>query len=278
MRVFIIFVILIGSSSGLHASFDTKKGAKPLAMGCAYVGLSGSVESFYYNPAGLWLISYPTASGFYSTPYNLKELRTSTFGVAWPFASGTAGASVESYGFDLYRESTASVAWSGAIKQVVSFGVMVNYHHLAIKGGGDASTAGVDAGILLRPHEKIMVGFSARNINRPSIAGDDLPQAASLGISFQALPNWVVTADLYKDIRFPSDVRVGSEYKIADRIMLRGGLASDPSRVSGGLGIDVGFGQIDYAFYTHRELGLTHAVSLTYFFKRKPPRVLKTSL
>ena len=40
-----ILIILLFVAGNLHASFDTKKGARPLAMGGAFVAAGGSDQS-----------------------------------------------------------------------------------------------------------------------------------------------------------------------------------------------------------------------------------------
>ncbi|NUM81915.1 hypothetical protein HUU42_14045, partial [bacterium] len=77
------FLLLSVCAYSLEAS-DTKKGARALGMGGAYVALANTNDAFYYNPAGLWQLTNPQIQAFYSAPFNLRDLATTTFNVMYP--------------------------------------------------------------------------------------------------------------------------------------------------------------------------------------------------
>jgi hypothetical protein len=258
-----------------YASFDNKKGARPLGMGGAFVAAANSGDALYYNPAGLWLINYPLIQAFYSVPFNITDLTTAACTVTYPSKLGNGTVNFESYGFELYRETTLSLAYSQAFRQKLIYGIVLNVDHLTIKNGGSASTVGMDAGLLFKPNEKITLGFSARNINRPSIAREALPQVVSFGLSYGVLEALTLNADLVKDIKFPADIRVGAEYQFFGKLFIRIGTASEPSRFSAGIGLDFGAGAMDYAVYSHSDLGVTHAVSLSFHLHRRTSHEIK---
>lgn len=271
IRLSLFFLLLF---QPLHASFDTKKGTRPLGIGGAFTGLANSVDAVYYNPAGLWLLSAPAGLVYYSAPFGLKDLQTVSGVGVYPMPWGTPAVHVESYGFDLYRETTLGATFSRSIGERLAWGATVNYYHLRIQDAGSASALGLDAGLLTRPHEKLSIGFFARNVNRPSIAGEKLPQIFSMGAAVAATSFLTIAVDAYKDVRFPVDVRVGTEYRFLDRFSLRAGMSSDPSRFSAGAGFEAGPAIFDYAFYTHPDLGVTHAFSVGFRIGKTPLREL----
>ncbi len=271
--VFLCIGILIAQN--VSASFDTKKGARPLGMGGAFTAAANSGDAVYYNPAGLWLISNPNVQAFYSVPFNISDLTTAAFNFTYPAAFGNGTINFESYGFDLYRETTIGLAYSQSFRQKLIFGLAFNYYYLAIRNGGSAGTPGMDIGLLFKPHEKITLGFSSKNMNRPSISHDKLPQVFCLGVSYRILDALTLNTDIYKDVKFPTDIRAGAEYQFLGKLFLRIGVASEPSRFSAGLGFDFGPAAIDYAIYSHPDLGVTHAVSASLHLHRKPLRQIK---
>jgi len=271
--VLLIYLVLV---QAVAASFDNKKGARPLALGGAFTGMANNGDAYYYNPAGLWQLNNPNGQFFYSAPFNLKDLNTIDFNFTNPFSFGNGTVNFESYGFDLYRETTFGLAYSNAISDRLAYGVSVNYYHLQIQSAGTGQTFGLDAGLLFKPHEIVSIGFFGRNINRPKLAHEELPQVFSLGASVRVLEPLAVNVDLYKDVKFPADVRVGAEYQFFEKLFLRLGVSSKPSRFSAGLGFDFGYGSFDYALYTHPDLGVTHALSATIHLNRKPLREMRT--
>jgi hypothetical protein len=273
--VIIFFVIFTSIHSNIYASFDTKKGARPLGMGGAFVAAANTGDAMYYNPAGLWVINNLQLQAFYSVPFNMTDLATTAFNFTCPTKLGNGTVNFESYGFDLYRETTIGLAYSQSFRHKLVYGLAFNYDFLAIKNGGSAGTLGVDMGILFKPHNNIILGFSSRNVNRPAIAHDKLPQVFSFGISYHILGDLTLNTDLYKDVKFRTDIRVGAEYQLLGKLFLRIGTASDPSRFSAGIGFDFGAGEVDYAMYTHPELGVTHSASVSLYLHRKAPREIK---
>lgn len=260
-----------------YASFDTKKGARPLGMGGTFVAVANTGEALYYNPAGLWLINNPNVQTFYSAPFNLKELGTTAFNFTYPSSVGNATVNFETYGYDLFAETTFGIAYSQSFKERLIYAAVINYNHLNIKNTGAAGTIGIDLGLMFRPHEVVTLGFASRNVNKPEIAHDPLPQTFSMGASIHMIDPLILNVDVYKDVKFPVDVRFGAEYQFFDKLFLRAGMASEPSIFSAGLGFDFGKGAVDYAIYSHPDLGVTHAVSASFHIQRLPLRVLKSS-
>jgi hypothetical protein len=277
MKLSVWTVVAVAMLQGpmIHASFDNKKGARPLGMGGAFVAQADDADAGYYNVAGWWRLTTPQLRGFYSVPFNLTELNTLACTAVYPFSRGSAAVVIESFGFDLYRETSAGAGFAGAFRERIAWGAAVYYHHLRIKDGGSAATLGSEFGLLVRPHASLHVGATGRNLHRPKLAGETLPQSLAAGVSWQPVRDLTVNADIYRDLRFDADLRFGVEYRIHPRWQIRTGIGSEPSRFSAGTGIDFEQGAVDYAFYTHPDLGITHAVSLSVLLGRKPHRELK---
>ncbi len=268
-------LLLMFVQSSLLASFDTQKGARPLGLAGAFVAIADNPDAVYYNAAGLWQINQWSAQAFYSAPFNMRDLSTISFVMAFPWKRGTAGAMFESYGFDLYRETTLSVSYAYAFRNRFAAGVSVNYYHLSIHSGGQAGIAGASVGALFRPHSLVQIGCQARNITRPRIAGEVLPQSMVFGVGIMPSEQVTIGLDAYKDFRFPTDVRGGVEYRPHPALALRVGVGRDPSRLSAGLGIHLKLARLDYAIYTHPELGVTHAISAGITLNKRESRRLE---
>lgn len=276
-KTILSIILLLVFAGKLYASFDTKKGARPLGMGGTFVAVANTGDAMYYNPAGLWQIGNPYAQAFYSAPFNIKDLGTTAFNFTYPFSIGNSAFNFESYGSDLYRETTFGFAFSRSFREKLAYGIVFNYEHLSIKNAGSAGTIGMDIGLMFRPHESVTLGFAARNFNQPEIKRDPLPQTFTIGASIRMIDPLILNIDVYKDIQFATDVRFGAEYQFFEKLFLRVGMAREPSLFSAGLGFDFGKGVIDYALYSHPDLGITHAISASFHIQRMPARVLKTT-
>lgn len=271
-----IFLLLMMTAEA-KASFDTRKGARALGMGGAFVAHAGNGDAVYYNPAGLWQLDCFHGRLFYSSPYNMTELTTLTANVTYPTVYGNGTVNFETYGYDLYRETIFGIAYSQAYRKKLVYGILLNYYHLYIKDGGTAGTMGLDGGLLVKPHDDWTLGAYFRNINRPKIARETLPMVLAGGVSYEGLPQLRINLDVHKDIRFPAEVRMGLEYEIFKQLALRTGFSTEPSRFSAGFGFDFSAGVMDYAFYTTPNLGISHAVSLSLYLNRQPNKKIKSS-
>jgi len=75
-----------------------------------------------------------------------------------------------------------------------------------------------------------------------------------------------------KDVRFPLSFRAGMEYNLMEYIDIRGGVGTEPSIYSGGIGINYDVLQLDYSIHNSVDLGLTHQVGVTVNFGGKKAR------
>jgi hypothetical protein len=80
---------------------------------------------------------------------------------------------------------------------------------------------------------------------------------------------------LEKDIRYNFSLRGGIEYELMKYISLRSGFSNEPSTYSAGIGIHYSMFSLDYAFFTHNDLGITHQAGLIISFGSDESRNVK---
>lgn len=266
IKVGAVFLMCIIYTHQIFAGFErSDAGARVVALGSAFVGMADDSWAVFYNPAGLSRGRLPEISAFYSPqPFGLNELRSVAFVAFYPTSFGALGASVRSFGFSLYKETSVGVSYANEIGGIL-VGTTLNYHSVSISRYGSAGTLGIDVGILVPVFQNLGWGIATKNINAPKIgeAREKLPQTFTAGISYQPLSSLSFVLDYAKEIGFAAGPRFGLEYWIVDAIALRTGVASEPSSYALGLGFRYSFIQLDYVFTTHRELGLTHQASIT---------------
>lgn len=282
-RLLIIIVILIVSFRFNYAQFELLDlGAKPIAIGGAFTSLANNSNAVYYNPAGISQLPFREVSIFYSpAPYGLKELANGSVNFVEPTKFGAFGLSAKTYGFELYKELTVTATYANNYKKKIYYGFNINYYNLKIQNYGSASTFGVDVGALAYLTDFLRWGFTAFNLNRPKIGTQDdkLPQVYRTGLSVQPRTDLNIALDIEKDTRFPVSIKAGIEYSLYDLVDLRAGIGTEPSKFSGGIGLHYSLFEIDYGFYNHQDLGLTHQGTITINFGgEKGRKMIKSSL
>lgn len=283
IRILPVIILFLVSFRITYSQFELIDiGAKPISMGGAFTSLANNSNAVYYNPAGISQLPFREVSIFYSpAPFGLKELANGSVNFVQPTKFGAFGLSAKTYGFELYKEITATLTYANNYNRKIYYGANINYYNLKIQNYGSASTFGIDIGAMAYLTDFLRWGFSAFNLNRPSIGTqkDKLPQVYRTGLSIQPRTDLNFVLDVEKDTRYTASVKAGIEYTMYDMINLRAGIGTEPTKFSGGVGFCYSLFEIDYGFYNHQDLGLTHQGTITINFGgEKGRKMIKESL
>jgi len=272
----IVWLLLIGMNliicRNLLARFDDfPVGARSLAMGGTYVALANTAEAIFLNPGGLSQITGTEISLFYQKPFGLDDVNIGSASASVPLWRTRLNLGLLTLGNSLYQEQVFFLAYSKSHQGRIYYGVGLKYQSIKIDGYGSDGTLGVDIGLVVPIHRQLSLGFVAKNINRPSVgkSREKLPQTFSTGLALYPHPRMILNLEIFKDVRFEQEIRFGVEFKAFDNLALRTGTSNNPSRFSAGFGIHVNRFTVDYAFFTHNDLGLTQQMSFSIHFGRK---------
>jgi hypothetical protein len=281
---------LFADTSGA-AFLQIGDGARPLALGGAYTAGSGSVDSIYYNPAGLatlddkemsithsdWLegMSFDVASYGQSTAYG-------TFAISALRLGGTQD------GRDANRQETGSfstddmsflLSYSHLIGSMIGVGTNLKYLRSTI-GIDKASTYALDFGAIARtPGQRLSFGASVLNIGSGLQfidQTDHLPLTLAVGAACQPINPLQLTLDFKHQPHDQfSEVDAGAEYWIGP-FALRAGYAAPVEGTDtsldameyfrGGIGLKVSRFRADYTLAPYGDLGLTQRFTLSVLF------------
>ncbi|TDI78692.1 MAG: ComEA family DNA-binding protein [Caldithrix sp.] len=272
----IFWLLLIGINllicRNLQAGLgDFPVGARSLAMAGTYVALANTADALFLNPGGLSQITGTEISLFYQKPFGLDDVNIGSVSASFPLWRTRLNLGLLSLGNSLYQEQVFLIAYSKSYQERIYCGIGLKYQSVEIAGYGSDGTLGIDIGWVVAIHQQLSLGFAAKNINRPSIgkSREKLPQTFSTGLALYPHPRMILNLEIFKDVRFEQEIRFGVEFKAFDNLALRTGTANNPSRFSAGFGIRVNRFTVDYAFFTHNDLGLTQQMSFSIHFGRK---------
>jgi hypothetical protein len=244
-------------------------GARQIAMSGSDVALSDDVFSIFNNPAGLAQLNWRELGLYYSpAPFGFKELANEYMAYTEPLSFGSASLGVMSYGYDLYREVKILPSLSMRFFNKFFVGFTITIHHISIMGYGSKTAYYLNAGCLYYITNDLRSGFSITNINRATFTTnqDPIPIILKTGFSYNIINNFSLNTALEKDIKFNLSFMSGINYDITENFSLRIGFANEPSKFSGGIGINISSFNFDYAFFTHPDLGVTHQAGITISF------------
>jgi hypothetical protein len=250
-------------------------GARQISLANSDAAQSDDVFSLFTNPAGLAQINWREVGVYYSpSPFGLSELANGYVAYVEPLGFGSAGIGGMTYGFDLYRESKIIGVFSYNYLNKFFIGAALNFHSVAIQSYGEHSTFYFNLGGLVYLAKELRWGFAANNINRASFGSDDgqIPMPLNTGVSYDPISNATINFGIEKDLEYNPSFKFGLEYEIIRYLALRSGVSTEPDRYTFGIGINYSLINFDYAFFTHKDLGLTHQAGIIISFGSDAPR------
>lgn len=273
MRLLFTLLLLIELTAITFAQYTP--GARQISMANSDVALSNDVFSLFSNPAGLSQINWREVGIYYSpAPFGLTELSNGYIAYNEPFNFGSLSIGGMTYGFELYRESKVVLGYSYNYENILFAGISINYHNYSIQNYGSTGVFYLNVGGLVYILDELRWGFYVDNLNKASVANldDQIPMVFVTGLSYDVIKDFSLNFALEKDIKFNPSVKFGVEYDIIEYLSLRAGTSNEPSRFTAGVGINYSLFSLDYAFFTHQDLGLTHQAGIIISFGKEGSR------
>jgi long-subunit fatty acid transport protein len=274
LRVIFVYIFCLVYTSSAWSAFDNYgSSARILSLGDASVALTDEPSVMRANPGALGFIPQKGIQASLSRLYDLDELAERDVLLAWPFSSFSLGAGFYVFGKnDYYQESVMNFAFAYRINNRLSLGTNLKYMQASFSEDyGDLSAFSLDVGSAYQINEKIQVGLTAINLNRPHLVkkSDDIPTNFALGAVLLLFPEVSLHLDLTYEDRYKEQLHFGQEIKLVKNLPLRFGIQTSPARYALGLGFVSDKLAFDYAYLNHSILGNTHKVTFTYRWGRR---------
>ncbi|HSL90599.1 MAG TPA: hypothetical protein VK870_14950 [Ignavibacteriaceae bacterium] len=274
MKILVLFALVsIQFTYPLYAQYNP--GARQIAMSNSDVALSNDVFAVFNNPSGLAQMNWREVGVYYSpAPFGISEMANGYIAYHEPTVFGSLSIGGMTYGFDLFRESKIKLSYAYNYLNKFFGGVSINYHNYSIQNYGSQGAFYLDIGGLTYLTNEFKLGFIVHNLNRASLANvdDQIPTVINLGVSYDLMDVLSVNMALEKDISFKPSIQFGIDYELIEYLSLRTGFSNQPSRYSAGIGINYSIFSLDYAFFTHQDLGLTHQTGVIISFGKEMSR------
>jgi hypothetical protein len=259
---------------------DVAVGARPLALGGAFVAIADDANAIYWNPAGLarmdgirlmgtraWLFGVPDLHVDY-VAFKAPDLGPISFGFGWLSASLK----------DIQSENTFILSLARDGIGPLSAGFNLKYFRLDAPGyeryndpayDGAASAWGFDLGALMQLRRNFTVGLSARNLNEPEISllsttadPDVISRRLHIGAAYLFRETVVLTADMTSETGDLGNLHLhaGGEIWFFNAYAVRVGTAEN--RQSVGAGVKADHWRVDFALVNHQRLDNSYRVTV----------------
>ena len=300
--IYLISISLIFSQVTSDISFNT---SKSLSLAGAVVSDPGTIESVFYNPAGISrvnqseliigntnfynqsFLAYNYASYiFYNEKSDNVAITVQNLSVKSDYSDNddwlnpndelTSELCISlSQGFDLLNDknSTLSIGYSLnylRLNQGSSAGVSGN----GIDGLSESSisSVGIDIGVLSSLRDKVVLGAYIKNINSPHLSKGPslqyLPRKLSIGITYLPFAQLKTNFQIEKLLgSSDNQFRFGIEYELNKQVLLRTGIQMKPNRYG------MGFSympndkmKISFGMLTHPVLSTSNNFDISIYF------------
>ncbi len=260
-----LLAFIPASHAGLE---DLSLSAKGRGLADATSVMTEDPSQIFGNPAAIFS-SHLQCALTYARPFGLKALDYGHITLALPYKSLTLGSAAKTFGNDLYREMVFSFAWSYHLHKDLFIGSCFRYGTVAIQNYGKDGALLLDIGAIAHLNEDLACGFSIHNINHAALGkGDEpLPTGLQTGIKIKLMAT-TLFFDLYKEIKYPLDLRCALQIHMLSPLTLRAGVGSQPSRLTAGFGLSFKSMSLDYGFSTHSVLDVSHQFSLRFYLSQ----------
>ncbi|HOJ06792.1 MAG: hypothetical protein HND40_07400 [Ignavibacteriota bacterium] len=273
MKLSVTIIIIYLLTFSAYSQYNP--GAKQISLSNSDVALSNDVFSVFNNPAGLSQMHWREAGIFYSpAPFGMSELSNGFIAYHEPTSIGSFSLGGMTYGFDLFRETRISIAYSNNFTSRFFIGAAVNYQTVSIKNYGNDGIFYLNLGGLAYIADDLRLGFYLHNINRASYGNTEnqIPVVINAGLSYDVIKELSLNFSVDKDIKYKASFQFGINYDIIEYVSLRTGFSNEPSRFSAGIGINYLNYSLDYALFSHNALGFTHQAGIIVSFGREDNR------
>jgi len=261
--LFLVFAVSFVISKVQAQSFDKEFGARSKGMGNANVA-NLDEWAIFNNVAGISAIEKGSVAFGYDRFFNVDGFDKVALAAVQPIKFGSLGLAAHRFGDEIYSEHLVSGAFANKIG-FVRLGVRVNYFQMRVEEFGTSSAVLIDFGGIVELNPELSFGAYISNLTASKLNDESnsrLPVMMKLGFSYHPGDKIRLNADLYKDINYEPEFRVGLEYEIVKNVFIRTGLNTIPFKAFFGGGLKFGRFKIDYSIASTEFLGVSHQASV----------------
>ncbi len=267
--VLILFVLFL-IKPNLFAQYQTETGARQGGMSGSGVVIS-DIWSSYHNQAGLANLQGISAGLFYSSIFNMSDLKEAAFAVAVPAEKyGTAGINYTYNGNEFSNFGKLGIAFAKRLGKRISAGIQLDYIIFSQADYGNSGAVAGEAGFIAEPADNLYIGAHIYNPWRAKIndSEDYIESVMRIGAGYYFSEKVLFTVETEKEVDKTTVFRAGTEYAVIPGLFVRAGVSLNPTEYSFGLGYNYKNILIDLAYISHDILGYYMQFGLGYSLKK----------
>lgn len=201
----------------------------------------------------------------YEDRFGIKELSTRTAAVIIPAGHATLGAVYSHFGYSDYKRDLTGLACGMKLSEKIAAGLQIDYYSERTFGEyANDQNITFEASILFLPSDLTRIGICVFNPVPNSLRKISMPSSIRIGAGTYLNKMLFAGAEIGMATGSQMLLRCGFGYEVAKNFILRGGYCTMNNSFSGGIGIKVKMVQVDLAFRSHEQLGISSSLSLIF--------------
>ncbi len=277
--LFYLFSLLLLTLSAAGSNDKNTLGAKSGAMGGTSV-TNADAFSVFANQAALARVASLSAAIYGESRFLVPDLNLYGLGVAIPTAKGGSfGLGLNYFGNSLYNEKQLRLGYGRVLFEKLAIGIELDALSISMSDYGNKTAFTFGIGLLYSFNETLSVGAHIYNPTRQQItdnSSDKIPTVMKLGLAYTPSSKTTLSVETEKNLDRPFMIKAGIEYRVIDKLYLRGGISTQPALSSFGIGLNLGALKIDVAGSIHPSLGYTPMVSVVYSGKKRATQTVES--
>ncbi len=226
--------------------------------------------SLFNNVAGLAGLKEPTVAATYDVLPSIPAFAKTALAISAP-GKLALGFGAFRFGDASYNENLVVVG-AGTQWNHTSIGMKMSYVRYAADGLGNTSIVSFGLGSITRFTPWMAVGMHLTNLNQAWLSkssGDRVPAILTAGFLFNMTNHAIVSVEVEQRINEKPTGRVGGEFEIHKKFLIRSGFTVKPFAGTAGVGFRLMMFKADYSMHYAVVMGIRHQASVVFTVSHK---------
>ncbi len=224
-----------------------------------------NVERVLFHP-GLLTKSFSfRVDAYYTRPFGIRELDTSSVLVSFPFTDNRFGIAFTTFGSDIYSENTVALIHVFPLIRFINLTSELTWQPIEVRGFQRMSDISLSEGLHVRM-SRLSIGFRFINLVSGGDANSRSVQSRAFNLNAAYAPSarLLFASALLTESGLPTMFVFENRLKVQKFISFLSEIGTNPSHF--GFGLELRFKKImlDYHLKQHTELGITSRVGVSF--------------
>ena len=203
-------------------------------------------------------------------PFLLKDFNTSSIAIGIKTKNGAFGINYSNYGNEFLQIHSSGFGYSMKLNEVFKSGIKLN--HVYINAGdfyNSKSIVYADFGLAAELTKELDIGLSIKNpslVKLDDYDNERIPTVIQFAANYKFSEMLSLQTGIRKDMIYPLSFLTAIDYQPTEKIILKGGIGTNPTIASLGIGVIIKKIELNFATQLHQILGWSPDFSITYDF------------